>query len=57
MTFKIGDKVQIRNLTKEERQTIPLFYHDNMKQYEGKTGKLIMQKNITKNGKTILIWK
>lgn len=41
MKFKIGDTVKIRNLTDEERQTIPLFYHVDMIQYEEKTGKIV----------------
>lgn len=36
MTFQIGDRVQIKSLTENERQNLPLFYSPSMTAYEGK---------------------
>lgn len=41
MQFKEGDKVQLKKLTEKERQTIPLFYNENMLKHEGKTGTIL----------------
>ena len=41
MTFQIGDRVQIKNLTENERQNLPLFYSPSMTAYEGKIGIII----------------
>ena len=38
MTFQIGDSVQIKSLTENKRQNLPLFYSPSMTAYEGKIG-------------------
>ena len=41
MTFQIGDSVQIKSLTENKRQNLPLFYSPSMTAYEGKIGIII----------------